>query len=112
DILAQLEWIYGGPIGPEFAHVSNSEERLWLQDQFLSGRVHHRFTVEERKNILWQLTAAEGLERYLHTRYVGQKRFSLEGGESLIALFDDFIQQCGIARVEEVVIGMAHRGRL
>jgi 2-oxoglutarate dehydrogenase E1 component len=112
EIMAQLERIYGGPIGAEFAHVSNSEERLWLQDQFLRGRVHHRFSSEERRNILWQLTAAEGLERYLHTKYVGQKRFSLEGGEALIALFDDLIQRCGLARVEEAVIGMAHRGRL
>jgi 2-oxoglutarate dehydrogenase E1 component len=112
DILAQLERIYGGPIGAEFAHVSDSEERLWLQDQFLRGRVHHRFSAEERKNLLWQLTAAEGLERYLHTKYVGQKRFSLEGGDSLIALFDDLIQRSGVARVEEAVIGMAHRGRL
>jgi 2-oxoglutarate dehydrogenase E1 component len=112
DILAQLEHIYAGPIGAEFAHVSDSDERLWLQDQFLRGRVHHRFPLEERKNLLWQLTAAEGLERYLHTKYVGQKRFSLEGGDALIALFDDLIQRSGVARVEEAVIGMAHRGRL
>jgi 2-oxoglutarate dehydrogenase E1 component len=112
DILAQLERIYGGPIGAEFAHVSDSDERLWLQDQFLRGSVHHRFSVEERKSLLWQLTAAEGLERYLHTKYVGQKRFSLEGGDALIALFDDLIQRSGVARVEEAVIGMAHRGRL
>ncbi|HEU4624211.1 MAG TPA: 2-oxoglutarate dehydrogenase E1 component [Steroidobacteraceae bacterium] len=112
DILATLERIYGGTIGAEFAHVSNSDERLWLQDQFQSGRVHYRFSAEERRNILWQLTAAEGLERYLHTKYVGQKRFSLEGGDSLIPLFDDLIQRAGAVGVEEVVIGMAHRGRL
>jgi 2-oxoglutarate dehydrogenase E1 component len=112
DILATFERIYGGTIGAEFAHVSDSEERLWLQDQFQSGRVHNRFSSDERRNILWQLTAAEGLERYLHTRYVGQKRFSLEGGDSLIPLVDDLIQRCGVAGVEEVVIGMAHRGRL
>jgi 2-oxoglutarate dehydrogenase E1 component len=112
EILAQLEYIYGGPIGAEFAHVSDSEERLWLQDLFQSGRLQHRFSVEERRNILWQLTAAEGLERYLHTKYVGQKRFSLEGGDSLVPLLDDLIQQAGAASIEEVVIGMAHRGRL
>jgi len=112
DILAQLEFIYSGPIGAEFAHVSESEERLWLQDQFQSGRLIHRFAAEERRNILWQLTAAEGLERYLHTKYVGQKRFSLEGGDSFIALLDDLIQTSGPAGIEEVVIGMAHRGRL
>ncbi|MGQ0836832.1 MAG: 2-oxoglutarate dehydrogenase E1 component [Gammaproteobacteria bacterium] len=112
DILAQLEHIYAGTIGAEFAHVSDSEERLWLQDEFQAGRVRHRFTPEEQKNILWQLTAAEGLERYLHTKYVGQKRFSLEGGDALIPLLDDLIQRAGLAHVEEAVIGMAHRGRL
>jgi 2-oxoglutarate dehydrogenase E1 component len=112
DILAQLAYLYGGPIGAEFAHVSHSEERLWLQDRFQEGRLLDRFTPEERRNILWQITAAEGLERYLHTKYVGQKRFSLEGGEAFIPLMDDLIQTSGSSGVEEVVIGMAHRGRL
>src|SRR5579864_4345940 len=112
DILAQLEFIYAGTIGAEFAHVSESEERLWLQDQFRSGRLTHRFTPAEKRNILWQLTAAEGLERYLHTKYVGQKRFSLEGADAFIPLLDDLIQSSGAAGIEEVVIGMAHRGRL
>src|SRR5262249_43539111 len=112
DILAQLGHIYAGTIGAEFAHVSDSQERLWLQDEFQSGRIRHRFSAAEQRNILWQLTAAEGLERYLHTKYVGQKRFSLEGGDALIPLLDDLIQRCGADGVEEVVIGMAHRGRL
>jgi 2-oxoglutarate dehydrogenase E1 component len=112
QILEQLETIYAGPIGAEFAHMSESQERLWLQDQFQAGRLAGRFTTEEKRNILWQVTAAEGLERYLHTKYVGQKRFSLEGGETLLPLLDDLIQSCGGAKVEEVVIGMAHRGRL
>jgi 2-oxoglutarate dehydrogenase E1 component len=112
DILAQLQYIYGGNIGAEFAHVSNSEERNWLRDAFQQGRLKSRFTPDERRNILWQLTAAEGLERYLHTKYVGQKRFSLEGGDALIPALDDLIQGSGAAGVEEVVIGMAHRGRL
>ncbi len=111
-ILRQLEQIYGGSIGAEFAHVSDSEERLWLQDQFQAGRLTERFLPDEQRNILWQLTAAEGLERYLHTRYVGQKRFSLEGGDSFVPLMDDLIQSSGAAGIEEVVIGMAHRGRL
>jgi 2-oxoglutarate dehydrogenase E1 component len=112
DIVAQLQLIYAGNVGAEFAHVSDSEERLWLQDQFQQGRLRHRFSADERRNILWQLTAAEGLERYLHTKYVGQKRFSLEGCEALIPLLDDLIQRSGAAGVEELVIGMAHRGRL
>ena len=112
DILAELEQIYGGNVGAEFAHVSDSEERLWLQDEFQEGRLRHRFSTDEQRNILWQLTAAEGLERYLHTKYVGQKRFSLEGGDAFVPLLDDLIQRCGEDGVEEVVIGMAHRGRL
>ena len=112
EIIAQLEHAYCGTIGAEFAHVSNTEERLWLQDQFLVGRLTGKITAEEQKNLLWQLSAAEGLERYLHTKYVGQKRFSLEGGDSLIPLLDDLIQQGGQKGVEECVIGMAHRGRL
>src|SRR5271165_1108896 len=112
DILATLKFIYCDTIGAEFAHVSDTEERLWLQDQFQVARLQRRFSAEEKKNILWQLTAAEGLERYLHTKYVGQKRFSLEGADSLIPLLDDLVQQGGKAGVEETIIGMAHRGRL
>ena len=112
DIIAQLKFIYCDTIGAEFAHVSSSEERLWLQDVFQVSRWQHRFTAEERRNVLWQLTAAEGLERYLHTKYVGQKRFSLEGGDSLMPMLDDLIQHGGGHGVEECVIGMAHRGRL
>jgi len=112
EILKQLRHIYTGRIGAEFAHVSTSDERLWLQDRFQDGRLHHRFTSEERLSLLWQLSAAEGLERYLHTKYVGQKRFSLEGSDALIPLLDDLVQRCGASGVEEIVIGMAHRGRL
>ncbi len=112
EIVARLEHIYCGPIGAEFGHVSDSDERLWLQDEFQLGRMQYHFETEERRNLLAQLTAAEGLERYLHTRYVGQKRFSLEGGDALIASLNDLIQQGGMAGVEEFVLGMAHRGRL
>jgi 2-oxoglutarate dehydrogenase E1 component len=112
DILAALKFIYTDTIGAEFAHVSDTDERLWLQDNFQLARMQRRFSADEKKNILWQLTAAEGLERYLHTKYVGQKRFSLEGGDSLIPLLDELIQQGGKMGVEEATIGMAHRGRL
>jgi 2-oxoglutarate dehydrogenase E1 component len=112
NILKDLKFIYTDTIGAEFAHVSDTEERLWLQDGFQVARMQRRFSVAEKKNILWQLTAAEGLERYLHTKYVGQKRFSLEGGDSLIPLLDDLVQQGGKGGVEETIIGMAHRGRL
>jgi 2-oxoglutarate dehydrogenase E1 component len=112
EIIAQLEYAYCGTIGAEFAHVSDTEERLWLQDQFLVGRLTGKLSADEQKNVLWQLSAADGLERYLHTKYVGQKRFSLEGGDSLIPLMDDLIQSGGQQGIEECVIGMAHRGRL
>lgn len=112
DIVAQLRHIYCGTIGAEFAHVSNSTERLWLQNRFQEGRVTNRFSTEERKTFLRHLTAAEGLERYLATKYPAQKRFSLEGGDALVPLVDDLIQQGGMRGIEEMVIGMAHRGRL
>jgi 2-oxoglutarate dehydrogenase E1 component len=112
DIVAQLRHIYCGTIGAEFAHVSDSTERLWLQDRFQAGRVQNRFSNEERRTFLRHLTAAEGLERYLATKYPAQKRFSLEGGDALIPLLDDLIQQGGQRGIEEIVIGMAHRGRL
>ncbi len=112
DILALLKSIYCGKIGAEFAHISRARERLWLRKRFEQGVASDTLTTAERLLILEQLTSAEGIERYLHTRYVGQKRFSLEGGESLIPMLDDLIQQGGISGIREIVIGMAHRGRI
>ncbi|MDH3408948.1 MAG: 2-oxoglutarate dehydrogenase E1 component [Gammaproteobacteria bacterium] len=112
DILALLKSIYCGKIGAEFAHISRARERLWLRKRFEQGAASETLTTEERLWILEQLTSAEGIERYLHTRYVGQKRFSLEGGDSLIPLLDDLIQQGGASGIREIVIGMAHRGRI
>ena len=112
DILSLLKEIYCGKIGAEFAHVSRARERLWLRKRFERGAAANKLTDEERLWLLDQLTSAEGIERYLHTRYVGQKRFSLEGGESLIPLLDDIIQQGGASGIREMVIGMAHRGRI
>ncbi len=112
DIIALLKTIYCGKIGAEFAHISRSRERLWLRHEFEQGMVSTRLSPDERLWILEQLTAAEGIERYLHTRFVGQKRFSLEGGESLIPMLDDLIQRGGESGIREFVIGMAHRGRI
>jgi 2-oxoglutarate dehydrogenase E1 component len=112
DILSLLKSIYCGKIGAEFAHVSRARERLWLRRRFEEGAASDTLTDEERVWTLEQLTCAEGIERYLHTRYVGQKRFSLEGGESLIPMLDDIIQQGGASGIREIVIGMAHRGRI
>ncbi len=112
DIYALLKKIYCGKIGAEFAHVSRARERLWLKKHYEQGSVSSGLEDSERRWLLDQLTSAEGMERYLHTRFVGQKRFSLEGGESLIPMLDDLIQQGGKAGVRELVIGMAHRGRV
>ncbi len=112
DILDLLKSIYCVKIGTEFAHISRARERLWLRKRFEQGAAADNLTNEERLWTLEQLTSAEGIERYLHTRYVGQKRFSLEGGESLIPMLDDIIQQGGTTGVREIVIGMAHRGRI
>ena len=112
DILTLLKNIYCGKIGAEFAHISRARERLWLRKRFERGAAANTLKDEERLTLLDKLTGAEGIERYLHTRYVGQKRFSLEGGESLIPLVDDLIQQGGASGIREIVIGMAHRGRI
>jgi 2-oxoglutarate dehydrogenase E1 component len=111
-ILQALRETYCGSIGSEFMHGSDPAEKRWWQERLEKARGRPNFSAEERKHILDRLTAAEGLERYLHTKYVGQKRFSLEGGESFIAAMDELIQRAGERGVQEIVIGMAHRGRL
>ena len=83
NIVEHLERVYGGTIGAELAQITSAEERQWLQERFESAVADPDMSTEDRRNILFKLTAAEGIERYLHTRYVGQKRFSLEGGDSL-----------------------------
>jgi 2-oxoglutarate dehydrogenase E1 component len=112
DLLNMLRDTYCRSIGAEFMYVSDPTEKRWLQEKLESIRSTPSFTAEKKKHILERLTAAEGLERYLHTKYVGAKRFSLEGGESFIASMDEVIRRAGEHGVQEVVIGMAHRGRL
>ena len=112
DIIDKLRQTYAGSIGLEFMHITDSAQRHWIQQRFESVYSTPSFTPEKKKRILKQITAAETLEKYLHTKYVGQKRFSLEGGESLIAALDEVIQRAGEQGVQEMVIGMAHRGRL
>jgi 2-oxoglutarate dehydrogenase E1 component len=112
EIVAALEQTYCGTLGAEFMHLSDAGERRWWQMQLESTRARPSFSVAEKKRFLERLTAAEGLEKYLHTRYVGQKRFSLEGGESLIVLLDELVRYGASKKVGTVVMGMAHRGRL
>jgi len=112
DLLNFLRDTYTRSIGAEYMYISDPAEKRWLQERLESIRSTPNFTPEKKKHILERLTAAEGLERYLHTKYVGQKRFSLEGGETFIASIDEIIQRAGEKGVQEIVIGMAHRGRL
>ena len=112
EIVQALRETYCGTIGAEFMHITDPAEKRWWQERLESIRSKPVFTAEKKKHILERLTAAEGLERYLHTKYVGQKRFSLEGGESFIASMDELVQRAGEQGVQEIVIGMAHRGRL
>ncbi|MGA8279222.1 MAG: 2-oxoglutarate dehydrogenase E1 component [Rhodanobacteraceae bacterium] len=112
DLVALLRATYAGSIGAEFMHISDAEQRRWVHEQLERAGGRFGFGVDEKKRILEKLTQADGLERYLHTKYVGQKRFSLEGGDSLIPLVDELIRRGGIDGLDDMVIGMAHRGRL
>ncbi len=112
ELLNALRETYCGTLGGEFMYATDQDEKRWWQQKLESVRSKPNFTADKKKHILGRLTAAEGLERFLHTKYVGQKRFSLEGGESFIAAMDELIQSAGSKGVQEIVIGMAHRGRL
>jgi 2-oxoglutarate dehydrogenase E1 component len=112
ELLNALRDTYCGTIGAEFMYCTDQNQKRWWQQKLESVRSKPDFTEKKKRRILDRLTAAEGLERFLHTKYVGQKRFSLEGGESFIAAMDEVIQYAGSTGVQEIVIGMAHRGRL
>lgn len=112
NILQRLQRTYCGSIGIEYMHISDLQQKRWIQNRFESIASQPSFSAEYKHHILERLTAAEGLENYLNTRYVGQKRFSGEGNESLIPMLDKLIQHAGISGIQEVVMGMAHRGRL
>ena len=112
DIVAMLRETYTRTLGLEYMYISDSATRRWLQQRVEPTRARPTFTPAERRHVLERLTAAETLERYLHTKYVGQKRFSGEGGDTMIPMLDHLIQRAGAAGVQEIVMGMAHRGRL
>ena len=112
ELLNALRETYCGTLGAEYMYISDQTQKRWWQQKLETVRSKPSLTSEKKKHILDRLTAAEGLERFLHTKYVGQKRFSLEGGESFIAAMDELIMQAGSTGVQEIVIGMAHRGRL
>ena len=112
DILKALRDTYCRSVGAEFMHASDPAVKRWVQERLESTLSAPPVSAEGKRNLLQQLTEAEGLERYLHTKYVGQKRFSLEGGDSFIASMDELVHHAGQAGVQEMVVGMAHRGRL
>ncbi len=112
DILQILQATYCNSIGIEYMHITDTEEKRWLQQRLEISHAYPQLTEKLQRRLLERTIAAEGLEHYLHARYVGQKRFSLEGAESLIPLLDTLIQRCGHHGFKEVIVGMAHRGRL
>ena len=112
DIIAILKQTYGSTIGSEYMHITDTVEKRWIQERLERSRGKPTLPPEKRREVLERLTAAEGIEKYLHSKYVGQKRFSLEGAESFIPLLDELIQRAGKHNVREMVLGMAHRGRL
>jgi 2-oxoglutarate dehydrogenase E1 component len=112
DILIALETTYCDHIGVEYTHIQDVEVRQWLQEKMEATRNQPDFSKAEKVRILRRVHKAELFERFLHTKYVGQKRFSLEGGETMVAAVDSIIEYCPKLGVEEVVMGMAHRGRL
>ncbi len=112
DILAALHQTYCGHVGVEYAHIQDQDARRWLQVRIESTRLQPKFTKPQKVRILRRVHKAELFEKFLHTKYVGQKRFSLEGGETIIAALDAVIDHCPASGIEEIVMGMAHRGRL
>src|SRR5436190_23570876 len=112
DLIVALQETYCRTFGAEYMYMADTPQKRFIQERLEPVRSHPNYPPEFRKHILERLTAAETLERYLHTKYVGQKRFSGEGGDTLIPMLDLLIQKAGASGVQEIVLGMAHRGRL
>ena len=111
-IITHLEKIYCESIGVEYMYIRGPEERQWIQNKLNTNGNRTNFSTNEKKNILKKLNEAVSFENFLHTKYVGQKRFSLEGGEALIPALDHLLEKASEKGVKEFVMGMAHRGRL
>jgi len=112
QLLDELKAVYCGSVGAEYMYISDPQQKRWLAERLESPQMRQPPAANLRRRMFEKITAAETLERYLHTRYVGQKRFSLEGGETMIAVLDQMIRGCAERGSEVAVIGMAHRGRL
>ncbi len=112
EIVAILRSVYTGTVGSEYMHITSTREKRWIQQRLETYRARPELETADKRWLLHLLTAAEGIEKFMHARFVGQKRFSLEGGESLIPLLDELVVRAAREGAEEIVIGMAHRGRL
>ena len=112
EIIDIVKTTYCRTIGAEYMHINETEQKRWIQKRLEETRGYPAFTRDKRMRVLERVVAANALEEYLHRKYVGQKRFSLEGGEALIPLLDEVVQCSGELGVREAVIGMAHRGRI
>lgn len=112
EIVDALEQTYCTSVGAEYGHITDTSEKRWIQQRMESVRSHPDFSKEVKKHLLERITAAEGLEKSLATKYPGYKRFGLEGGDSMIPALDEIVQRVGSYQAKEIVIGMAHRGRL
>jgi 2-oxoglutarate dehydrogenase E1 component len=112
DLIARLQETYCRTLGVEYMHIPDRAQRQWLQARMEPGSNHPELTHEQRKEILSRLIVAEGIEKFLQVRYPTSKRFSLEGGEALIPLLDTLVEEGGALGVDEMVLGMAHRGRV
>jgi 2-oxoglutarate dehydrogenase E1 component len=113
EILDILQRAYCGKVGTEYRHIQSKEEKLWLREEIRRELVEPEpIDVEIKKRILWKLISAEQFERFLNTKFLGQKRFSIEGCETIIPLLDQLIDRAGSLGIEEITMGMAHRGRL
>jgi 2-oxoglutarate dehydrogenase E1 component len=114
QIIAHLKRIYCGNIGFEFQHIQDRDKRRWLRDKIENHQPEKQYglSLEKKKRILEKLNGAVIFEKFLHTKYIGQKRFSLEGGEATISALDAIINYAAVHGVKEVIMGMAHRGRL
>jgi len=112
ELYNTLKRTYCGSIGAEYMHITSTAEKRWIQNRLESVQSHAKLSVEEKTEIFKGLVAADGLEKYLGAKFPGAKRFSLEGGDALVPLLKELITRAGSAGTKEVVIGMAHRGRL
>src|ERR1700730_10067329 len=112
DLISSLNAIYSGTVGVEFMHIQNEQVRDWVRERIEARFDSFRPDANQQKQLLRWLMEAETFEQFVHTKFIGQKRFSLQGGESLMVILETILNDCPSAGVQEIVMGMAHRGRL